>query len=90
MAHKLYTMKFSQSDMVIMFKYCQGNVAKIADLYWVVKESEKLFSDFSYWLLSEIMVVNFWVSLLDYLKQKKNLMLFEVSAIEIINILGGK
>ena len=41
MTLKLYTMKFSQSDMVIMFKYCQGNVVKIADLYWVVKESEK-------------------------------------------------
>ena len=90
MAHKLYTMKFSQSDMVIMFKYCQGNVAKIADLYWVVKESEKWFSGFTYWLLSEITIVNFWISLLGYLKQKKNLMLFEVSAIEIINILGGK
>ena len=83
-------MKFSQSDMVIMFKYCQGNVVKIADLYWVVKESEKWFSGFSYWLLSEITIVNFWVSLLDYLKQMKNLRLFEVSAIEIINILGGK
>ena len=83
-------MKFSQSDMVIMFKYCQGNVVKIADSYWVVKESEKWFSGFSYWLLSEITIVNFWVCLLDYLKQKKNPMLFEVSAIEIINILEGK
>lgn len=89
-ACKKHTIKISQGVMVIMFKYCQGNVTKISDLYWEVKEYEKQVSDFRYWLLSKITTVKFWVSLLEYLKQRRILLLLTFYAKYIINILKGK
>lgn len=50
--------------MVIMFKYSQGNVTKMSDLYWVVKDMKRtlviLDTDFCLKLLQYIFEFLFW------------------------------
>lgn len=59
--------------MVIMFKYCRGDVTKIARLYWVVKEYEKQVRNFRYFCLKHLKftTVNFPAPLLEYLKRRR-------------------
>ena len=64
--------------MVIMFKYCQGNVIKILDLYWEVKEYEKQVSDLRYWFMSEITIVKFLSFCSGIFEEKNILISFDV------------